>query len=82
MAIEMFDTMKPKGDFPIAEAEDIALPDGSRLSGQPIIKTVTELPEDAAEHPDVLYLVIEQNSSETPEVDGDSGEPSGEPTNE
>ena len=59
MAIELIDTVKPKGDFPIAEAEDIELADGTRLSEQPIIMEVDELPFDAASHPNVLYLVLE-----------------------
>lgn len=59
MAIELIDTVKPKGNFPIAESEDIKLADGTRLSGQPIMKVVYELPEDAAEHPNTLYLVVE-----------------------
>ena len=32
MALNIYDTMKPKGNFPIAQAEDIEMPDGSRLS--------------------------------------------------
>lgn len=68
MSIGLPDKIKPVNgrDFPIAEAEDIELSDGTRLSGQPIIKAVTELPADAAEHPGIMYLVLE----------GDSGEPS------
>lgn len=31
MAIPISGTMKPAGDFPIAEAEDIVMPDGKRL---------------------------------------------------
>lgn len=68
MSIGLPDKIKPANgrDFPIAEAEDIELSDGTRLDAQPIIKTVTELPTDAAEHPGIMYLVLE----------GDSGEPS------
>lgn len=68
MSIGLPDKIKPVNgrDFPIAEAEDIELSDGTRLSGQPIIKAVTELPTDVAEHPGIMYLVLE----------GDSGEPS------
>lgn len=32
MAIPTSGTMKPAGDFPIAEAADIVMPDGSRLA--------------------------------------------------
>lgn len=32
MSIKLIDTVKPKGDFPIAEASDILMPDGKRLS--------------------------------------------------
>lgn len=61
MAINLIDKIKPanNGTFPMADAEDIELPDGSRLSEQPIIKAVDELPTDAADHQDILYLVIE-----------------------
>ena len=31
MAIELTGTVKPKGDFPIVEAEDIAMADGKTL---------------------------------------------------
>ena len=72
MPIGLPDKIKPVNgrDFPIAEAEDIELSDGTRLDAQPIIKTVEELPSDAAEHPNVLYLVVEN------ETNGNSGEPS------
>lgn len=61
MPVGLPDKIKPVNgrDFPIAEAEDIELSDGTRLDAQPIIKTVEELPPDAAEHPNVLYLVVE-----------------------
>lgn len=32
MALKVYDTIKPNGTFPVAEAADIAMPDGSRLS--------------------------------------------------
>ncbi len=63
MAIKLTDTVKPMGDFHIAEAEDIKLADDTRLSGQPIMQVVDELPGDAAEHPNVLYLVAEDGDS-------------------
>lgn len=64
MAINLIDKIKPanNGKFPMVEAEDVELSDGTRLSGQPIIQTVTELPEDAADHPNVLYLVVEDEA--------------------
>ena len=67
MPIGLPDKIKPVNgrDFPIAEAEDIELSDGTRLSGQPIIKAVTELPTDAAEHPGIMYLVLEGDGGAT-----------------
>lgn len=61
MAVQLADTLEPKnnGNFPVAKAEHIEMPDGSRLSAQPIIQPVTELPADAAEHPNILYVVVE-----------------------
>lgn len=32
MALTLYDTLKPSGDFPLVEAQDVKMPDGSRLS--------------------------------------------------
>ena len=72
MAIDLTGTLKPKGDFPIAEAEDIEMTDGTRLSEQLILKKVSALPPDASEHSEYLYIVVEQ-SSENPTEDASSG---------
>ena len=65
MAINLIDKIKPAngGSFPMVDASDVALPDGTRLSGQPVIQTVNALPDDAAEHPNVLYLVVEEGDA-------------------
>ena len=65
MAIELTGTVKPKGDFPIAEAEDIEMTDGTRLSEQTLLKPVKEIPEDAEEHPNIFYVVVEDLDSTT-----------------
>ena len=62
MAIELTGTVKPKGNFPIAVSEDVILSDGTRLSEQPIVKVTLELPEDAAEHPNILYIIVDSLS--------------------
>ena len=48
MALKVYDTIKPNGTFPVAEAEDIAMPDGSRVSDisagvYPVLEGVEEL---------------------------------------
>ena len=44
-------------------ASDVSMADGSTVEEamalRPEIRKVTELPEDAAEHPDIIYLVLE-----------------------
>lgn len=62
MAIELTGKVKPKGNFPIAVSEDILLSDGTRLSEQPIVKIALELPEDATEHPNFLYIIVDSLS--------------------
>lgn len=32
MALKLYDTLNPSGDFPLVEAKDVKMPDGSRLS--------------------------------------------------
>ena len=32
MALKLYDTLNPSGDFPLVEAKDVSMPDGSRLS--------------------------------------------------
>ena len=32
MALKIYDTFAPQGDYPAVKAEDVAMPDGSRLS--------------------------------------------------
>lgn len=61
MPITLIDKIKPAngGSFPMVDAADVALDDGSRLNGQPIVRVVPKLPDDAAEHPEILYLVVE-----------------------
>lgn len=56
MALEVIDTIKPKNgkDFPIVEAEDVAMPDGSRLSE---ISTCYPIAEGSATiKPDTYYV--------------------------
>lgn len=65
MPITIIDKIKPanNGKFPMVEAGDVELADGSRLDEQPILKAVEKLPDDAAEHPKVVYLVVEDGDS-------------------
>ena len=65
MAIDLTGMLKPKGDFPIAEAEDIEMTDGTRLSEQTLLKPVKEIPEDAEEHPNIFHIVVEDLDSTT-----------------
>lgn len=66
MPIGLPDKIKPVNgrDFAMVEAADVELSDGTRLDAQPIIKTVEELPSDAAEHPGIMYVVLEDDSGE------------------
>lgn len=32
MALKLYDTLNPSGDFPLVEAKDVKMPDGTRLS--------------------------------------------------
>lgn len=61
MPINLIDKIKPanSGSFPMVEAADVEMPDGSRLSAMPTMQVVDELPSDAADHPNVLYIVPE-----------------------
>lgn len=47
------------------KATDISMEDGksveSAIALRPEARVVTELPEDAAEHPDILYLILEED---------------------
>ncbi len=65
MAINFIDKIKPANDgsFPLVDAVDIVLPDGSRLSEQPIVRVVYELPPDAADHKNIMYVVIEDGDA-------------------
>ena len=65
MAIELTGTVKPKGNFPIVEAEDVEMTDGTRLSEQTLLKPVKEIPADAEEHPNIFYVVVEDLDSTT-----------------
>lgn len=71
MAIELIDKIKPKngGSFSIVDAVDVEMPDGTKLSDQLVIKAVSELPKDAEEHPNVIYIIVEDNT-ETVAEDG------------
>ena len=56
MPVELIDTIKPKngGTFPLVEAEDVKMPDGSRLSE---ISTCYPIAEGAATiKPDTYYV--------------------------
>lgn len=65
MAIPIISKLKPanNGSFSLMDSSDIEMPDGNRLDDwfayRPEIQVVPELPEDAADHPDVIYLVLE-----------------------
>lgn len=65
MAINLIDKIKPANDgsFPMVDSCDVALSDGTRLDAQPIVKVVNALPEDAASHSDILYLVMEEDGA-------------------
>lgn len=48
MPLGIYDTLEPKGDFPVAKAKDIEMPDGGRVSDisagvYPVLEGVEEL---------------------------------------
>lgn len=47
MSVEVIDKIKPKnnGDFPIVEAQDVEMPDGTRLSDQDFSAGLPEVSE-------------------------------------
>lgn len=49
MAIEVIDKIKPKnnGTFPLMDAEDVLMPDGTRLSGYTPFIAITQEQYDA-----------------------------------
>lgn len=67
MAISIISKLKPanNGKFSLMDAGDVEMEDGSRLEDamklRPEIQTVSELPQDAAEHPNTLYLVLDED---------------------
>ena len=42
MALKLYDTMKPQGNFPLVEAKDVLMPDGTRLSDKGETVTVDQ----------------------------------------
>lgn len=57
--------IKPSGSFPAADAEDILMPDGSRLSERPRLIPVTQAEYDAlvkagTVDENTLYLIKEE----------------------
>ena len=55
MAIKLIDTMKPMGDFPVAEAEDISLSDGTSV-------------EDAVTYVPKKFITTDELSTRDPSV--------------
>lgn len=73
MAVEVIDTIKPKngGDFPIVEAEDVRMPDGTRLSD---LSTTPKLADGASEiQPDRYYVFGEISGLDLTLVEADDG---------
>lgn len=46
MALKLYDTLNPSGDFPLVEAKDVEMPDGSRLSELSVSYPVEEAKTD------------------------------------
>ena len=72
--INVADTLKPKnnGKFPVAEAVDIQMADGSRVEEKitTLSETVTVVKDDTVEIPEGAVLVINENGSqETNSID-------------
>lgn len=64
MSIELIAKVKPKngGKFALMDAEDVEMPNGSRLSEQPMIVTMTQSEYTALEEagevdPTVIYMI-------------------------
>lgn len=72
MAIELIDKIKPKngGDFPMVEAADVALPDGTRLDAAIVSITPVYLTQSAYDAlveagtygPNTLYFILEDTA--------------------
>lgn len=46
MALKLYDTLNPSGDFPLVEAKDVKMPDGTRLSELSIEPGIDEETEE------------------------------------
>lgn len=63
MALKIYDTMVPQGDYPAVKAEHVQMPDGTKLSDL-VIQVVTQEEYDAlvdagTVNDSVLYLIKE-----------------------
>lgn len=39
MALKIYDTFQPEGNYPAVKSQDVEMPDGSRLSDQSVVLT-------------------------------------------
>lgn len=73
MALKLYDTLNPSGDFPLVEAKDVKMPDGSRLSefnpsvGEEVLEEIEALKAQDQYMANVAGQVIERVTAlETP----------------
>ena len=72
MALKLYDTLTPAGDYPLVDAKDVLMPDNTRLSEQtgasyPIVTEGTEL------HPETYYAFGEVSSLNLTLVETEDG---------
>ena len=78
MALKVYDTLVPQGDYPVAKAEDVLMPDGTRLDKLKIPEPVTDYVKSVnGKTPDEngnVVVQIPEQKKELPQVtDDDNG---------
>lgn len=69
MALKLYDTLNPSGDFPLVEAKDVKMPDGSRLSefnpsvGEDVKADIDALKAQDQEFAEIAQEAIERMNS-------------------
>lgn len=66
MALRIYDTVKPQGSYPAVEAEDVEMPDGTRLSKSiPVYLTRSQhnaMVEAGEIVEGTLYMILEDST--------------------
>lgn len=71
MALKIYDTLVPQGDYPAVKAEDVEMPDGTRLDALSTVIPVVEGAEELL--PDRFYVFGEVSTLRVTLVETDDG---------